>query len=75
MPWQWTRGPQQQFPLQLRADLGHRDTFGPSMLIASIVGSHRARDHVIVVFFADWESNTGSTLNVDVQLGAGNDNF
>jgi hypothetical protein len=63
------------FRFNFGADLGKLDTFGPSTMNVSITGSDRAGDLDNVVFFADGEANSASTLNVDVQLKSGNDTF
>jgi|GEM_PF-4746323 len=63
------------FRFDFGSDLGKLDTFGPSTMNVGIVGSQRSQDRDNVVFFADGEANSGSTLNVGVNLQDGNDNF
>ncbi len=63
------------FRFNFGSDLGKLDTFGPSTMNVSITGSDRAGDRDNIVFFADGEANSGSTLNVNVRLQSGNDTF
>jgi TolB-like protein len=49
--------------------------FGPGMFNVNITDSHRRQDHDNVTLFANGEINTGSTLNFNTQLGAGNNSF
>jgi hypothetical protein len=63
------------------SDLGHLagagvpGDFGPATFNVSITGSNRPQDVDNVTLFANGEVNTGSTLNFDDQLGAGNNTF
>ena len=49
--------------------------FGPSTFNVNITGSARRQDVDNVTLFANGEINTGSTLNFNTQLGAGNNSF
>jgi hypothetical protein len=49
--------------------------FGPGTFNVNITDSGRPQDTDNVTFFANGEINTGSTLNVNTQLGAGNNTF
>jgi hypothetical protein len=49
--------------------------FGPSTFSANIADSGRRQDVDNVTLFANGEVNTGSTLNFNSQLGAGNNSF
>jgi hypothetical protein len=72
-------------PFNYGSDLGHLanadgspDTpanFGPSTMNVNITGSGRKQDVDNVSLFANGEVNTGSTLNFNEQLGAGDNSF
>jgi hypothetical protein len=49
--------------------------FGPSTFNVNITDSGRRQDVDNVTLFANGEINTGSTLNFNTQLGAGNNSF
>jgi hypothetical protein len=49
--------------------------FGPSTFNVNITDSGRRQDVDNVTLFANGEVNTGSTLNFNTQLGAGNNSF
>jgi hypothetical protein len=49
--------------------------FGPSTFNLNITDSGRRRDTDNVTLFANGEVNTGSTFNLNTQLGAGNNTF
>jgi hypothetical protein len=49
--------------------------FGPSTMNVTITDSGRHQDTDNVTLFANGEINTGSTLNFNTQLGAGNNTF
>ncbi len=49
--------------------------FGPSTFNVNIADSGRRQDVDNVTLFANGEVNTGSTLNFNTQLGAGNNSF
>src|SRR5262249_32517873 len=49
--------------------------FGRSTMNVNITGSNRSRDVDNVTLFADGAVDTGSTLNFNADLGAGNDRF
>jgi hypothetical protein len=49
--------------------------FGPSTMNVNITDSGRRQDTDNVTLFANGEINTGSTLNFNTQLGAGNNAF
>jgi hypothetical protein len=63
------------------SDLGHigapdvASAFGPSTFNVNITDSGRRQDVDNVTLFANGEVNTGSTLNFNTQLGAGNNSF
>jgi hypothetical protein len=49
--------------------------FGPSTFNVNVTGSDHRRDVDNVMLFANGEVNTGSTLNFNTNLGAGNNTF
>jgi hypothetical protein len=49
--------------------------FGPSAFDVNIAASHRRQDVDSITLFANGEINTGSTLNWNTNLGAGNNKF
>jgi len=49
--------------------------FGPSTFNVNIAGSARRQDTDNITLFANGEINTGSTLDFNTQLGAGNNSF
>jgi hypothetical protein len=71
--------------LNYGSDLGHLagpagtpdqpGEFGPSTFNVNITDSGRRQDTDNVTLFANGEVNTGSTLNLNTQLGAGNNSF
>jgi hypothetical protein len=69
------------FALTYGIDLGHlagdgvASDFAPSTMNVNITDSGRPQDVDNVTLFATGEVNTGSTLNVNALLGAGNNSF
>jgi hypothetical protein len=69
------------FQFNYGSDLGHigepfvASDFGPSTMNVSITASGRSQDVDNITLFANGEINTGSTLNWDTKLGAGNNTF
>lgn len=69
------------FAFNFGADVGHvgapdvAANFGPSTFNVNLTASDRSQDVDNITLFATGEVNTGSTLNFDTNLGAGNNSF